>query len=73
MTQKLKCNGINWIMIDGKPNPDPKGCQRIVEYIDNKGFIYCEKHGIFRESYCPCRKFTAKELVKLESGKPIRY
>lgn len=55
---------LNCAMVDG--------CKDTVSHIDNKGFIYCAKHGVQRKASIPCRKLTASELKQLNSGAPIQ-
>lgn len=55
---KLKCDMI-------------KGCCLDVEYIDNKGFVYCHPHGVMRKQYIPCRKLKMLELKRLKEGKTV--
>jgi len=50
-----------------------KDCKETITHIDNKGFIYCQKHGEQRKVYCRCRKLKPSELKKLQSGMPIKY
>ena len=50
-----------------------KDCKENITHIDNKGFIYCQKHGEQRKAYNRCRKLKPSELKKLQSGKPIKY
>lgn len=49
-------------------------CIGQVTHIDEKGFAYCEPHGIERKAYRRCRKLKPAELKLLLSGLPIpRY
>jgi len=48
-------------------------CNEPVSYVDNKGFVYCDRHGQSRKSAVSCRKLTASELKKLEAGELISY
>lgn len=49
-------------------------CVKPVRMIDNKGFVYCEDHGLQRRSWCPCRKLRPHEIRRLERGEQIaRY
>ena len=51
-----------------------KTCADPVTHIDNKGFVYCSKHGHERRYACPCRKLQPWELQRLEHGETIpRY
>lgn len=48
-------------------------CQAPVTHIDNKGYAYCQEHGLMRQSR-PCRKLRGWELRRLERGLPLtRY
>lgn len=50
-------------------------CGVPVTHIDEKGFVYCEYHGLLRRA-CGvlCRKLRGHELKRLEAGKPLlRY
>jgi hypothetical protein len=48
-------------------------CPTPVSYIDEKGFVYCEKHGLERRNPIYCRKLRPHELRKLQRGEPIHY
>lgn len=51
-----------------------KDCKAPVSHIDNKGFIYCTKHGEQRKAGgTPCRALKPAEIKKLEAGETIRY
>lgn len=50
-----------------------KDCNSPVSYIDNKGYVYCAKHGEQRKAAKPCRKLTPSEIKKLEDGGTIKY
>ena len=51
-----------------------RSCTAPVTHIDNKGWTYCEVHGPLRRAHgTPCRKMTAAEIKKLESGQTIPY
>jgi len=50
-----------------------KDCQKPVSFIDVKGFVYCECHGLQRQSYTRARKLTPKELETIQQGKQISY
>jgi hypothetical protein len=57
---------------DGKPRCDMKAdCEKPIAYIDNKGFIYCEQHGLQRKHSVPTRKLKPSELKLIESGQPV--
>jgi hypothetical protein len=49
-------------------------CPGAVTHIDNKGFIYCQRHGqIRRESrHGGCRKLRPHELRRLERGEKVK-
>ena len=49
-----------------------KTCEHDVSYIDEKGFVYCETHGLRRKTYYRCRKLKPKEKKQLESGEPLK-
>ncbi len=49
------------------------GCKETVTHIDNKGFVYCAKHGVERKAWRPCRKLRAFEVQRLLIGKTISY
>jgi hypothetical protein len=41
--------------------------------LDNKGYIYCERHGLERRGHAiPCRKLAKHEIGRLRSGKPVK-
>src|ERR1700735_4757825 len=46
-------------------------CSEAVTHIDNKGFVYCEKHGKERRSSHPCRYMRRWEIERLRNGVPI--
>lgn len=51
-----------------------KDCKESVTHIDNKGFVYCKKHGERRKSGgVPCRALKPAEIKKLEADQTIRY
>lgn len=51
-----------------------KGCAAPVTHVDEKGYVYCTTHGQQRRSGgIRCRKLTAAERRKLESGRTISY
>ncbi len=50
-----------------------KNCMEPVTHIDNRGFVYCTKHGERRKRDTPCRKLRPSEFKKLVQGVPIRY
>lgn len=47
-------------------------CTDPVAMIDNKGWIYCERHGLERRSWKPCRKLRPHELNRLKRGEPLK-
>ena len=50
-----------------------KGCVAPVTHIDNKGFLYCTKHGLDRRySYVPCRKLRQHEVNRLLRGEQVQ-
>jgi hypothetical protein len=65
----LKCSGIAWQKVNGEVMPGK--CTDHVTHIDEKGFVYCNTHGMHRQGVMRCRKLKAKELGQLESGKPL--
>jgi len=60
MSRTLRCDGVS-------------GCAEPVTYIDNKGWIYCARHGIARKAARPCRKMTRAEIATLTDGRTISY
>lgn len=58
-TNSLQCEMVN-------------DCEREVTMIDNKGYIYCEPHGMQRRSWRPCRKLRPYEINRLERGAQIK-
>lgn len=48
-------------------------CLGVVTMIDEKGFVYCQDHGIKRKSHCRCRIMRRWEIDELESGRTISY
>ena len=56
---KLKCDGV-------------VGCAGPITHLDNKGFIYCADHGVWRqETRGMCRKLRPYELNRLARGERI--
>jgi hypothetical protein len=47
-------------------------CNEPVTHLDNKGFVYCAKHGVARRSFTPCRKLLASEIRKLQRGEALK-
>lgn len=63
------------MMANGKPACDgEQGCATTVQYLDDRGFIYCSRHaGNVR--YWPgrkCRKLRQHELNRLQRGETIK-
>lgn len=51
-----------------------KECTETVTHIDDKGYVYCKKHGLERRSVRRCRQLRSAELKKLLKGQPLaRY
>lgn len=48
-----------------------KDCIKPISYIDRKGFVYCETHGLQRKAYVPTRKLKPKELKQITDNKPL--
>jgi hypothetical protein len=49
-------------------------CESPVTHIDDKGYAYCETHGLQRRYYRPCRKLRPHEVKKLQRGEALaRY
>lgn len=48
-------------------------CKDKVTHIDNKGYTYCEKHGVERRGVRPCRKLLKREIATLERGDAIAW
>ena len=69
---KLLCDGVAWTKGESGTAESGK-CSQPVSMIDEKGFVYCAKHGQDRKHSMRCRKLTPQELKKLESDQPIRY
>ena len=64
LESKLASGGGNEpLHCDGK-----KDCENPVAYIDEKGWVYCEKHGLQVKQSRRCRKLTPKELKNLQSS-----
>lgn len=55
----LKCSGQD-------------NCIQDVTHIDEKGFVYCARHGEIRKQYMRCRKLTTKELKQLSNDMPLK-
>lgn len=50
------------------------GCADPVSMLDQAGFVYCTRHGMWRRTHEPCRKLRPAELRKLARGEQIaRY
>lgn len=51
-----------------------KDCKEPVTHIDNKGFVYCSKHGERRKAGgVPTRALRPGEVKKLEQGETVKY
>jgi len=50
-----------------------RSCEQPVTHIDNRGYVYCQAHGLARRAACPCRQLRASERRRLERGEPVRY
>jgi hypothetical protein len=49
-----------------------EACEEPVTHLDEKGFVYCTKHGVQRRgSGHRCRKLKPSELRQLKSGQPL--
>lgn len=48
-------------------------CAAAVTHIDDRGFVYCDAHGIVRQRHGRCRKLTPGEGAALRRGETIRY
>lgn len=48
-------------------------CVEPVTHIDEKGFVYCNHHGINRKNVRRCRKLAQWELRRLWRGEQISY
>jgi hypothetical protein len=48
-----------------------EGCTEPVTYLDAKGYVYCTKHGLERQSYQRCRKLRPAELAKVRRGEAL--
>ena len=55
-----------------------KDCTDVVTHIDEKGFIYCAKHGVNRRGYPGgiynrrCRKLRPHEVKRLQRGAVLK-
>ena len=50
-----------------------KACQKSITMIDEKGFIYCEYHGVDRRACgIRCRRLKPNELKTIQSGQPLK-
>lgn len=48
-------------------------CNGDVSMIDERGYVYCQHHGLFRRSAgINCRKLRPHEINRLLSGKPLK-
>jgi hypothetical protein len=51
-----------------------RDCQGEITHLGQKGYVYCEKHGLQRRYYRPCRKLRPGEIKKLQRGEALaRY
>jgi hypothetical protein len=57
-TCQPKCAGVN------HKSPGDR-CLKSVSYIDKRGFVYCDAHGLQRKQHEPCRKLTKSEIGQL--------
>jgi hypothetical protein len=49
------------------------GCAAPVTHLDEKGFVYCKPHGIYRRGGgYRCRALSGRELRQLTAGEPLR-
>jgi len=48
-----------------------RDCTRPIAYIDVKGYIYCQKHGLQRKQAHRCRKLTTGELQAILNGEAL--
>lgn len=49
-------------------------CTDPITMIDNKGYIYCTRHGLARRGTQPCRKLRGREIRRLTASEPLaRY
>ena len=46
-------------------------CENSPTHIDEKGFIYCQRHGDQRKQTMRCRRMTLKEMRTILKGEPI--
>ena len=46
-------------------------CPSEATHLDQKGFIYCEVHGVARRRFYPCRKMRPHEVRRLLTGRTI--
>ena len=49
-----------------------ENCTEEINYIDHKGFIYCESHGLLRQQSTKCRKLRSHEIKRLKSGHSLK-
>lgn len=50
-----------------------RDCDKPVTHIDDKGWIYCERHGHERKGARPCRELSKTEIDMLVQKKPISF
>jgi len=48
-------------------------CKEPVSYIDERGWVYCKKHGLDRKYSMRCRQLRPDEIKQLESGQPLEH
>lgn len=49
-----------------------KECPEEVTHIDEKGFLYCARHGYQRKNVMRCRKLRPAELKRILENQPIK-
>ena len=49
-----------------------RDCVSPVTMIDDKGYAYCEAHGLERRYWRPCRKLRPHELRRLLRGEQLK-
>lgn len=48
-----------------------KECGEPITHLDERGFIYCARHGKQRQMSMRCRKLNEKELAFIKEEKPL--
>jgi hypothetical protein len=48
-------------------------CTEPVTHIDDKGYIYCSHHGLYRRFYRRCRKLRPHEMRRLQRGELVKH